>query len=569
MREATELTTLLEQIDGRGYKAYNQIVGNWRFADFVLRIDYVQGDPFAEPSRVRALVAADVAALPSGAFVSPARALGTASLLASSFSKVARRASSSAGSGRSGEIQMADPGQKVLLQTAVLIDDHGAVEARFKVGLPAQGRRVSGRQAIRLLTEAVPTLVRSTLLAAAHEPDQMEAHAASNEDADALRSQLRGLGLVAFVADGAVLPRESGIDDTPLSGEGIVPFDAPPSLRVEVDLPNAGSITGMGIPVGVTLVVGGGFHGKSTLLRALEAGVYNHKPGDGRERVVSRWDTVKVRTEDGRSIAGVDISSYIDNLPFGKTTKAFSTQNASGSTSQAATIVEACEAGAGVLLVDEDTSATNFMIRDRRMQELVPKAGEPITPFVDRVRSLYEVDDTSCVLVMGGSGDYIEVADTILRMHDYLPEDVSSEARAVAEAHPTGRRAEGGPPQADPAPRTIQPGSVDPRRGRRASYVRVPDGRTLLFGTERIDLAAVDQLVSRAQMRAVGHALAYIGEHLLGAGTTVANVLDRLDDVIRREGLDALDTRQVGDLAAYRRFELAAALNRLRTLRVE
>ena len=464
---------------------------------------------------------------------------------------------------------MADPGQKVLLQTAVLIDDHGAVEARFKVGLPAQGRRVSGRQAIRLLTEAVPTLVRSTLLAAAHEPDQMEAHAASNEDADALRSQLRGLGLVAFVADGAVLPRESGIDDTPLSGEGIVPFDAPPSLRVEVDLPNAGSITGMGIPVGVTLVVGGGFHGKSTLLRALEAGVYNHKPGDGRERVVSRWDTVKVRTEDGRSIAGVDISSYIDNLPFGKTTKAFSTQNASGSTSQAATIVEACEAGAGVLLVDEDTSATNFMIRDRRMQELVPKAGEPITPFVDRVRSLYEVDDTSCVLVMGGSGDYIEVADTILRMHDYLPEDVSSEARAVAEAHPTGRRAEGGPPQADPAPRTIQPGSVDPRRGRRASYVRVPDGRTLLFGTERIDLAAVDQLVSRAQMRAVGHALAYIGEHLLGAGTTVANVLDRLDDVIRREGLDALDTRQVGDLAAYRRFELAAALNRLRTLRVE
>ena len=181
-----------------------------------------------------------------------------------------------------------------------------------------------------------------------------------------------------------LLPRRSGVDDRPLEGGGVVPFRSPESLRVVLQAPNAGSVPGMGVPVGVTLVVGGGFHGKSTLLRALEAGVYNHRPGDGRERVVSDPDTVKVRAEDGRAVAGVDISAFIDGLPLGQDTHHFTTPNASGSTSQAATIVEALESGAHALLVDEDTSATNFMLRDRRMQSLVPKDAEPITPFQPR-----------------------------------------------------------------------------------------------------------------------------------------------------------------------------------------
>ncbi|MBW3535973.1 MAG: hypothetical protein KY453_12295, partial [Gemmatimonadetes bacterium] len=379
---------------------------------------------------------------------------------------------------------------------------------------------------------------------------------------------LANADVLAFIADGAVLPRRSGVDDRPLAGEAVVPFTSPDALRVTMALPNAGSVAGMGLPRGVSLIVGGGFHGKSTLLRALERGVYNHRPGDGRERVVAGHATVKVRAEDGRPVAGVDISPFIDGLPLGVATGAFTTANASGSTSQAATLVEAVEAGATCLLVDEDTAATNFMIRDRRMQALVPGDDEPITPFVDRVRDLHEALGVSTVMVVGGSGDYLDVADVVVGMRDYVPRDLTARAREVADALPTGRTAEGAVALTRPAGRIPLPGSVDPGRGRRSASLKVRD-RTLLFGTETIDLSAVEQIVSGAQMRAVGQALVLARERFMDGERTVSAILDGVMEAVEREGLDVLDWREKpGDLALFRRFELAAALNRLRTLRV-
>jgi predicted ABC-class ATPase len=460
------------------------------------------------------------------------------------------------------------PRQEVLRQTAVQVHADGTVEARFRVGLPARGRRILGRQAALLLTEDVPELVAGALLAEAHAADALLLHAEANEDAEHLRALLEERGLVGFVADGAVLPRRSGVDDRPLEGDGVVPFRSPDALRVEVELPNAGTVVGMGVPEGVTLIVGGGFHGKSTLLRALERGVYNHRPGDGRERVVSHPHTVKIRSEDGRSVAGVDISPFIDGLPLGQDTHAFTSPNASGSTSQAASIVEALEVGARVLLVDEDTSATNFMIRDRRMQALVPKEGEPITPFVDRVRELHQALGVSTVLVLGGSGDYLDVADTVIAMDGYVPGDVTERARAVAADHPTGRTPESGPPLHRPEPRTLRRNALDPRKGRRAIHVKVPDATTLLFGTDTIDLSAVEQLVSRSQIRAVGQALALMANELHIEGRGIPALMDWMESLLEERGLDALDDRLAGDLAAFRRHELAAALNRLRTLRI-
>ncbi len=568
MREAGELTVLLQSLEGRGYKAYEQLRGRWRNDGFVLHVDHVQGDPFAAPSRVRAVIEPDDAGLAPTAHASAPRALGTAAFLARAFAARARAASRSRGTGRSGEIRMEHPGQQVMAQTAVLVDAEGRVEARFTVGLPARGRRIAGRAAAELLGDDVPAVVRATLLAGAHDPHEIEACAAANEDAEALRSQLADRGLVAFGADGARLPRHSGIDDRPLEGSEVVAFTAPGSLRVTLDAPNAGPVTGMGVGEGVTLIVGGGFHGKSTLLRALESGVYDHRPGDGRERVVTRPDAVKIRAEDGRAITGVDISTFIDGLPLGRDTRAFTTPNASGSTSQAAAIVEALEAGSGLLLVDEDTSATNFMIRDRRMQELVPGAGEPITPFVDRVRELHRRCGVSSVLVIGGSGDYLDVADRVIRMADYRPADVTDEARGVAAALPTGRAPGTVTAFQPPPPRRLDPASVDARRGRRETYVRVPDDRTLLFGTATIDLVAVEQLASRAQTRAIGQALALLGGDVLARSASLAEALDAVEALVSSEGLDALDGRRVGDLASFRRFELAAALNRLRSLRV-
>ncbi len=319
---------------------------------------------------------------------------------------------------------------------------------------------------------------------------------------------------------------------------------------------------------GVSLVVGGGYHGKSTLLRALEAGVYNHCPGDGREFAVSDTAAIKIRAEDGRSVSGVDISPFINGLPQGQDTHVFSTPNASGSTSQAASIMEALEAGATTLLIDEDTAATNFMIRDRRMQALVPKAGEPITPFVDRVRTLWEDRGVSTVIVLGGSGDYLDVADTVVAMKEFQPHDVTADARRVAEDLPTGRHPETPTGMGPIQRRAPVPHSVDPSRGRREVELKVRDRETLVFGKQVIDLSAVSQLVLRAQTRAVGRALVLARESFMDGQRSLGEISGLVARIIEDEGLDALDGRRTGDLAAFRPLEFAAALNRLRTLEV-
>ncbi|MEX2466016.1 MAG: ABC-ATPase domain-containing protein [Gemmatimonadota bacterium] len=564
-RDANELRDRIARMDGASYKRYRELRGAWRFRDFTLHVDHVQGDPYAAPSPVRVELPPGTTKLPEEACRSHARRLGTATFLARRFADAASGVPRH-GSGRSGEVHMEHPGQKVLPQTAVMPAADGSLEARFTVGLPGRGRRVAGAAAVELLLEVLPELVRQALTVSGEDVTRLLTAAETNEDAQALRAFLEAEALIAFVADGASLARASGVEDTPLDGADVVPFRSPTGLRRTVELPNAGRITGMVVRPGITLVIGGGFHGKSTLLRALEAGVYDHVPDDGREQVVTRRDAVKIRAEDGRAVTGVDISAFIDGLPLGRDTRCFTTPNASGSTSQAATIVEALEAGARVLLVDEDTSATNFMTRDRRMQELVPRSGEPITPFVDRVRELYEAHEVSTVLVVGGAGDYLDVADTVVRMDTYLPEDVTAEARAVAVRHPTARRSEVERPWAPPRARRIRPDSIDPARGRRDVYVRVPDARTLLFGTHAIDVGAVEQVASRAQIRAIGLALAALAREK--DALALPEALDRIESLLERSGLNGLDPgRRPGNLARFRRFELAATLNRLRALR--
>jgi predicted ABC-class ATPase len=569
MRSHITLGETLRALDGQGYKAYRTLAGAWAFEDFVLHVDHVQGDPFALPSRVRIHVSPEVAGFDASAYRTPQRALGTSCFLAHAFARAAASASRPRGTGRSGEIRMMHPGQLVIETTALRMDDAGGIEARFTAGLPANGRRIAGEHARALMLEDVPDVVGRALRATEHDTDEVERHAAAKEDATALREALSSIGLVAFVADGARLPRRSGVDDRPLTGAVVVPFRSPPSLSTTISVPNAGPISGMGIPEGVTLILGGGFHGKSTLLRALQDGVYDHPPGDGRELVVTRDDAVKIRAEDGRSVAAVDISRFIDRLPLGQETGAFSTPNASGSTSQAAAIVEALEAGAGALLIDEDTSATNFMIRDRRMQALVPVDGEPITPFVDRARELFEDHGISTILVVGGSGDYLDVADLVVRMADYQASDVTAAARIVAAEIPTGRTSEARRPFTPSPSRRIARTSLDPSRGRRSRSVKVPDDRTLLFGSESIDLAAVEQLALPGQIRTTGEALAWIVAECPADARTMAAVLDAIDFAIDTEGLDTVTTEKVGDLARARRHEIAAALNRLRSFRVE
>ncbi|MEM7413855.1 MAG: ABC-ATPase domain-containing protein [Gemmatimonadota bacterium] len=566
MSDRARLEALLRESDGRSYPAYRALKGSWDLEAFTLVVDHVQGDPFAAPSRMRVLLNPEQARLPDPILSNESRRWGVAALMARTFARRAAEKSVSRGSERSGEIRMEDPGQLVLPQTAVVIFESGGVEARCTVGLPAKGRRVAGHNAVALLLRDLATVIHRTLVGRAFEDVELERCAAVNEDADAARAELERLGLVAFVADGAILPRESGDDDRPLTSSERVPFASPPTMRVDLTLPNAGGVRGMGVRAGVTLIAGGGFHGKSTLLRAVQDGVWNHAPGDGRELVVTRVDTQKVRAEDGRPVSKVDISPFIGDVPGGGSTRSFSTANASGSTSQAATIMETIEAGARAILIDEDTSATNLMMRDRRMQELVPGEGEPISPFLHHVRTLHDELGVSTVMVVGGSGEYLDVADAVVRMEGYRSRDVTEDARRIAESFPSTRLAEDHTPLGPPAPRRVDPASLDASRGRKTRHVRPLDARSLQFGRHTVDLGGLEQLRTPAQIRTAGLALALASE--TEAPLPVHELLEWIDSRIRRDGLDALDSRRPGTLAAIRPLDVAAVLNRLRSLRV-
>lgn len=572
MKSEDTLRATLRRIDGRGYKAYKDLRGSYQCDPHVLHIDHVQGDPFAAPTRARIQVPQQVCGFPEALFNSPSRRVALEDYITRQFARaITDVAKGRRGSGKSGAIQIDRCGQEILERTSASVTSE-FVEVRFTVGLPAKGRTVLASQADTMLLREIPDILQRALLFERLSTSDIRQHVEVAEDQDALRRLLHSRHLVAFLADGAVLPRRGGVDDRPRQPtpqEPVVAFQSPPELRVDFELPNCGPIRGMGIPAGVTLIVGGGFHGKSTLLQALERGVYNHIPGDGREYVVSRPDAWKIRAEDGRRIERVDISPFLKNLPFGKDTAQFCTENASGSTSQAANILEALEMGSQLLLIDEDTSATNFMIRDERMQELVAKDKEPITPFVDKVRQLYRDDDVSTILVMGGSGDYFDVADTVIMLDAYTPRDVTPQARAITQQHRTTRHNEGGEHFGVLAHRAPQARSFDARRGKRDVKIDIKGLHTIIYGTTTIDLSGLEQLVDASQTRAIGDIILYYARQYAGNTTTLREGLDRVFAEISAHGLDALSTRKPGNYAMPRLFEVAAAINRMRTLHVK
>eukprot|EP00300_Choanocystis_sp_HF-7_P008551 c15973_g1_i2.p1 GENE.c15973_g1_i2~~c15973_g1_i2.p1 ORF type:complete len:434 (-),score=84.37 c15973_g1_i2:46-1347(-) len=430
--------------------------------------------------------------------------------------------------------------------------------------MPANGRSILGYEAAEILCNLLPSLAQQALTIAGVSAQALRSHVDSVEAQDELRSMLLPAGLVAFVRNGAILPRESGVSDAPLSSA--VPFQSPASMQVSFKLRHCGEVTGMGIPRGVTVIVGGGFHGKSTLLRALEVGCYNKVPGDGREFVACDPNVAKIRSEDGRSVVQVDITPFINNLPHAKSTKAFSTPNASGSTSQAANIMEALEAGATTLLIDEDTSATNLMIRDSIMQQLI--ANDPITPFISKVRGLWSAG-VSTVLVIGGCGAYFEVADHVIAMNMYIPSNVTEQARTIV-ANFKGNNTESIDAEAVPfetaTPRRLNSDSLRPQ-GKCMARRR----ETIQYGETDVDLACVEQLVELSQTRAITDILTFMSSSQdFAAGLTVRECLEKLDRMIDGHGLDVCASRPfLGNLSRPRGFEVASAMNRVRTLSVQ
>ena len=383
------------------------------------------------PSKVSVQVRHAKAGFPAELFDTPWKKTALEDYLLRCFSREIGRLSFKAkGSGKSGLIATSRPGQEVLSRTACEIG-RNEITARFEVGFPAFGRTINSGELIRIFFDFLPGCVENVFFYRRQNTAEIKKRITLADDQQFIRNELKRLDLVSFVADGSILPRETGVSDRPMKGS--VAFHSPDSLRITLNLPGHGPISGMAIHRGITLIVGGGYHGKSTLLKALESGVYNHIPGDGREYVITDETAVKLRAEDGRSINHVDISLFIRDLPNKKDTTCFSTADASGSTSQAAAVIESIEAGTRAFLIDEDTSATNFMLRDDLMQRIVSRDKEPITPFIERARDLYKQAGISTVLVAGSSGAYFFIADTIIQMDAYRPFDITEMVKNACE----------------------------------------------------------------------------------------------------------------------------------------
>ncbi|QDZ42550.1 ABC-ATPase domain-containing protein [Corynebacterium sp. sy039] len=595
--------SIFRDIDGAGFGAYKRLRGRWDIDhDTDLFIDRVQSDPYAAPSLARIRLNLTEAVVDPTVIAELSRCSrpnqhraayhAATDFIARRFAREIKKYRFT-GNKEHGSIAIDIPGQEVLQRAAVVLTKEYA-ELRIEVALPARGRRIRGYAAEKLLYETLPDLAQ----AAVWDMDarELQAHIQLVCDQEDLRSQLAGRGLVAFLGDGSVLPRAAGNSNLPL--EGAREFSSPESLRTTIRLASGREVTGMGVPQGISVIIGGGYHGKSTVLRAIERGIYNHIAGDGREWAITCPDACAIRAEDGRSVARTDISPFINNLPSGTDTRHFSTTNASGSTSQAASLMEALEAGADCLLIDEDTSATNFMIRDQRMRSIVPAHKEPITPFIDRIRALYTDCGVSTVLVAGGSGDFFDVADHVIMMDSYEPQDVTEQAQGLeptlraqpavtqpSTSQPTPTQPADTQPVAAaqtfelPAARRLRQGGLakSEKFGKHGAKPPKAQSRdSIILGRSVIDLSAVAQLVDRSQTQAIARIIGVLKDR----DDDTTPLVEQVSELIMRaqqEGMDSLSggerrgghgTTHPGHLALPRVLEVMAAINRYRELDV-
>ena len=566
MKSAAELDRMLDNIHRKSYPAYKDLRGEYQFSGYVLGIDHVQGDPFAAPSRLSIYVGRAQAGFAPKMYEETHRRIALSDFLLRKFAGTLKAYSLKAqGSGKSGLICVSRCGQEVLERTACEIEN-GNLTVRLEVGFPANGRTINAPELKKILFDYLPEMVKKSLYYKNLRADEVKKVLELSDDQQAVRNILREKGLVAFVANGSVLPRFSGVSQKPMNDA--VPFVSPETMEIELVLPHRGKVKGMGIPAGITLIVGGGYHGKSTLLKALEQGVYNHIAGDGRELVIMEDTAVKIRAEDGRAVSHVNISPFISDLPNRKNTVDFSTEDASGSTSQAANVVEALRAGAQTLLIDEDTCATNFMVRDDLMQQVVSPDAEPITPFVLQARAMYEKHGISVVLVAGSTGAYFPIADRVLQMENYRTLDITARVRECIKGLPKPDGAAGRVSvdvifDADTKP-MVKARSIEKKYD--DIKVKLHGKNSFSIGKTDVELGYVEQLLDIEQTATLSYCLKTLVEQMENRPQNLEQLVEKLWQQLQTKGLKSFFAGSYipVSLAAVRKQEIYACVNRYR-----
>lgn len=563
---------------------------------FVLYVDKVQNDPYASPSKFTVRLEVGETGIPAevidGALKKTAfcdYAIRKIHTLIKEWRLEPAQQSSGSGSGgrggggfsapKGGDFNLYKPAQQIFDRSALsFVEENGTeyLQLRFTAVLPAAGRTILGRKAQDLLCTHLPRIIQNGLMYENLDADAIEKHNRTILVQESLRRQLEDYGLVAFIGNGSILPRASGKDPRPMTKD-VIPFKSPTSLEVTIDTGvldshgNTIKITGMGIKKGVNVITGGGFHGKTTLLESLELGIYNVIPGDGRETIVTNPTAFKIRAEDGRSVINTNISPFINTLPGLRDTTTFTSADASGSTSMAAGIQEALECGATTFLIDEDTSATNFLIRDAKMQELIE--AEPITPYISKVRALFDTHGVSTIIVTGGCGDYLSVADTVIGMRNFSPEDWTSRAKSIIQKHPD----------------TITPIPVFgpiPNRTPTIPYSVVSRGPKA-FGTRAIglagngekedaeqkdlDLVHLEQLVEGGQVVTIAGCLVGMAEEAekVGGKRTFGEWVREWERRFEKGVVGGeWDRKKSGERVRVRGLEILGAVNRMRQVKV-
>lgn len=566
MLPAERLRDKLVLMNGKGVQVYRDLAGAYRFDRFELYLDAIQPDPVAPTCRARVRVDQAEAQIPPAMWGSPAGRVATQDFLMHAIRDAVGRHVRTRWAGRSAPLSVPAGGPEILARSGCTVAEE-SIQVHLTIGLPAEGRKVLAKPARTLLFDELPSVVQAGLVWTNLDAAAGSRHLEALEDYLALQGTLDALGLVAFVAEGSVLPREAGPAGRPLRGGRPLEVRAPDELAVTVTLPHRGTVRGLGIPRGVTVVAGGAFSGKTTLLAALASGVYPHVPGDGREMVAAVPDAVTVRSEPGRRIERVDVSAFIRELPHRPDVTALSSEHATGTVAMAAGVAEALEIGTRLLLFDEDESTVAFLTRDAAMRDLLGAERDALVPLVGNVRALWEIHGVSSVIATGSLGEFLDVADTVIVMDGYQPLAATERARGLRSGA-AGRRV----PEAGafrlPAPRCPLPRGFGGLRGR-GQHTELRGYGALSIGRDTVTLAPLGQLVDAGQGRAAGDAILYaLAKNYVDGNASIAEILDRIFADIEASGLRVLAPEEgyTGDYALPRRHEVAAVLNRMRSL---
>lgn len=565
MRDKREFDAILQQIDGHHPSEYSRLTGDFDFTRFVLHnISIATLESGRSDSLFVLHVPQLIAGFPESLQSTPIRRTALEDYLVRKLDEAAQRVFHQMSRGH-GEcrISVARPGQKILPRSSVVMaEDY--VEARVMIRLPVVSGAISADEVREIFFLQLPEVVNSALIHCYLDEKELAVFVSAMEDADAIRRDLVARGLVSFVATGSSLNRKVGTD---LPAGDTARLEVAPELENTVATPNFGALRGLTIPAGVTLVIGDNYSGRAELIAALAAGIYNHVPGDGRERVISVPDAVYVMADPGRSVQKVDISPFFvkNDDP---ALRQFTTTSATPAESLMAGVIEALHVGAQTLFFDESTAEPSFLAMDNGLSNLSEAWSGKMVSLSDRVRQI--ADELRVNVVVGAcacSSEFIPVADTVLLIENYRVTDVTKKARELGLAR-SNRAARCDLPTPNEPVRWVIPSSLDPSLGREDAVIQTFGASRLQFGRTFIDLSSVPQIADDHQTMAIGLLLYHAKLHHLDDSRPVSAILDLLDQDLTQEGMDAITRDLRGDLARPRRFEVAAVLNRMSPLRI-